>query len=73
MAQLALFDFFDLALNRRSGHSCSSFSVLTAFNHLAGTKDGFILIAQTFSKIFLYITRFSCGIMETLKPRRYDG
>ncbi len=33
-----VFDFFNLALNRCSGHSCGGFSVLTAFNHLAGTE-----------------------------------
>lgn len=42
IVQLALFDFFNLALNRCSGHSCGGFPILAAFNYLTGTKDGFI-------------------------------
>ena len=53
VVQLALFDFFDLASNRSSRHSCSSFSVLAAFDHLTGSKDGFVLIAPDLFKDLL--------------------
>ena len=53
VVQLALFNFFDLASNRSSRHSCSSFSVLAAFDHLASTENGFILIAPDLFKYLL--------------------
>ena len=59
VVQLALFDFFNLALNRSSRHLCSSFSVLAAFDHLTGSKDGFVLIApDLFKNLFIHYTVF---------------
>lgn len=42
-----------MAPNRCSGHSCGGFSVLAAFDHLAGTENGFILIAPDLFKDLL--------------------